>query len=444
MSGASKVDVAIIGGGPAGSTAALQLARAGARVVVIDRERFPRFRIGESFLPRTRRLLRDLGLLDRLEALPHTRKPGIEIGFGDGRRPPLRIAFAEAFGDGEPEAFNIARAPFDAMLLDAARESGAEVREAVAVESIDRLEDGDVRLTTSGGVLRARCVLDCSGQATVIARHLGTRTLHHRLRNVAYFEHFHGVRRPDDEYAGAIHVVMCREGWFWLIPLDGDRMSIGAVIEEAHARRIPVPADQRLRWAIEHCPAVAERCVTLTGPTRNRTIADFTYRCEPFAGPGYFLVGDAATFLDPVWSTGVGLGMMGAMEASAAVRALLESPQRAERIRGRYAAWVTRHTDVFFNLINAFYDHSFREVMLHGRGPLGVHRALVTLLAAEVYPQVAFPVRWRWALLRAMVAWHRRFGLVGRHRAHSMLRSAGIDDVSRPGLDTPSVTGAIA
>lgn len=431
-------DVAIIGGGPAGATAALILARAGLDVLVIDRDRFPRFRIGESFLPRTRRLLRDLGLLDRLEALPHTRKPGIEIGFGDGRRPLTRIAFADVLGDGDREAFNVARAPFDQMLIKAAVEAGAALHEGVAIEAIERLEDGDVRLATGIGPVHARWLFDCSGQATVVGRHLGTRRLHASLRNVAYFGHYEGVARPDGEFGGAIAVIMCDEGWFWMIPLDATRTSVGAVIAEPASRRIGMSADRRLRWAIDHCPVVAERMANATGPERNGTIADFTYRCAPFAGPGHFLVGDAATFLDPVWSTGVGLGMMGAVEAANAVMRTMHDLRTATREKSRYAAWVQRHTGTFFGLINLFYDHAFREVMLAGHGPLEVHRALITLLAGEVYPRVGADVRWRFALLRSFVAIHRRVGLVARHRPHSLLRSAGIADV--PPAMPPEVT----
>jgi flavin-dependent dehydrogenase len=422
----SAFDVVIIGGGPSGSTAAITLARAGVKVLVVDRETFPRFRIGESFLPRTRQLLREMDLLERLSALPHVRKPGIEIGFGDGREPLTRIHFADVFGEGDRAAFNIARAPFDHMLIQAAVESGAALRTNESVTAIERLEDGDVRIVTTSGPLRARWLLDCSGQATLIGRHLGTRRFHDSLRNVAYFDHFHGVARSADEFGGAITVVMCREGWFWLIPLDETRTSVGAVVTAAEARRIPVPADRRLRWAIEHCPVVRERMVDATGPERSRTIADFTYCCRPFAGPGYFLVGDAATFLDPVWSTGVGLGMMGARAASSSVLAMLKEGAAPAAVRRRYDAWVARHTGAFFRLIRLFYDHAFREVMITGRGPLDVHRALVTLLAGEVYPRIAPAVQWRFALLRGMIETHRRWSLVPKRRGHSLLQSAGV------------------
>ena len=200
-----RCDVAIIGAGPAGSIAALELARAGLDVVVIDKTEFPRFRIGESMLPHTQRLMEEMGLMDRVRAMPHMVKRGLEIEFGDGRREAAAIPFEAMLGDCLKETFNVRRSIFDQMLADAAAEAGARFRFGESVAGFDSLEQGDVRMRLAGGELHADWLIDASGQACVLARHLGTRRFLKGFRNVSYFQHFEGVRRnTGDRDAGDV------------------------------------------------------------------------------------------------------------------------------------------------------------------------------------------------------------------------------------------------
>ena len=226
----SHYDVLIIGGGPAGATAALLLARAGIRTIIVEKTPHPRFHIGESLLPRNAPLLAELGLENLMDQVPNTIKLGAEFCNGDG--------FSTSFGFNQGlipgvATFNIERAPFDAALLREARDAGAEVREGIAVKQILKLEDGDVRVTTDDGrELRGKYLFDASGQNTVVPRHLGTRKNYEarEFQKVAYFSHFENVvRRPGPE-AGYPCIIMCEEGWFWMIPIDQRRMSIGLVM----------------------------------------------------------------------------------------------------------------------------------------------------------------------------------------------------------------------
>ncbi|MFO0962012.1 MAG: tryptophan 7-halogenase [Phycisphaerales bacterium] len=375
-------DCLVVGAGPAGSAAAIEMARAGADVLVLDRGEFPRFRIGESFLPRTKRAFRRLGVLDRCLALPHARKLGVEITQGDWRYGPQRYLFRDVYGDGDRETFNMARIHLDAMMADAARDAGAQVRTSCAVREILRLEDGDVRVETDAGPVRARWMIDASGQATAISRLLDRRRFHSFLRNVAYFEHFEGVVRPSGPAANCFGLTIADEGWFWLIPLDDHRTSVGFVAREALHRSLDVPPERRLRWAIDRTPVLRERMAAAVGPEENRTIADFTYRCDPFSGPGYFLIGDAAAFLDPVWSTGLTLGLLGAEQAAQSVLRMREGSPAA-RERARHDAWVRRVTDRAFYLVEGFYDPAFRDLLFSPRRPKWLERAFITLLAGE-------------------------------------------------------------
>lgn len=416
-------DCLVVGAGPAGSAAAMEMARAGLDVVVVDRDEFPRFRIGESFLPRTKRAFRRLGVLDRCLALPHARKVGVEITMGDRRYGARTFFFRDTIGDGEKDAFNMARMHLDPMLLSVARESGAEVRTSCALRKVVSRGDHGVEAETDSGRIKARWMIDASGQATALGREFGTRRYHSFLRNVAYFDHYDGVERPSGDAQGCFGLTVMDEGWFWLIPLDDARTSVGFVAREGLHKSIDVPANDRFWWAVERTPVLAERMRNARGPSKNRVIADFTYRCDPFAGPGFFLVGDAAAFLDPVWSTGLTMGLLAAEQAAAGViRMSKGSPPRAER--ARYQAWGTRVINRAFRLVEGFYDPAFRDLLFAPRRPRELIRGFVTLLAGE-FDHVRPATAVRSMTLASMCALQRRVRFAPRTRPYRILGDGG-------------------
>ncbi len=361
MSATESPDVVVVGGGPAGSVAATVLADAGCRVVVLERERFPRYHIGESLLSATLPILDAIGATPLVEAHGFLRKPGGTFRWG--RHPePWSFWFREDPG-GRPHAFQVVRAEFDQLLLDNARAHGADAREEHAVTAVDtsgptpvvtvRRADGAERR------LAPRFLIDASGQAALVGRAQCLRRFDAFFKNLAIFGYFRGAERLPGELANHILSAAFADGWFWYIPLHDGTMSVGAVIDVQRWREVAArDPEATYRSLVARCPTIAAklRDATLVSPIR--IIRDYSYDSTRFCGPGWLLAGDAACFLDPVFSTGVHLaclaGYLGARTAAAVVRGTAPEAECLARYEATYREAFRRYR----RFLTFFYDHN--------------------------------------------------------------------------------------
>lgn len=411
---APELDCVVVGGGPGGASAANVAARAGCRVLILERERFPRFHIGESLLPASLACLDELGVTEALAEYPFVGKRGatFETACGGTR---MRVDFAGAPGIDRSEVFHVPRAEFDQVLLNAARSVGVEVWEGALVRKVELESDG-VRIQgeRNGRLfeIRTPLVVDASGRAGVLARTVGLRRPDPALRKCALHAQFEDAAQLSGEAAGDIHVVVRPEGgWFWSIPLPSGRTSVGFVFDQGEtARAAEETAEGALdRW-ISQTPAVRRDLAEATRIGPVRWDADFSYAAERPSGDRWALVGDAAAFLDPVFSTGVHLALTRGIEVGQAVVTAVRRGGSLRRHLRRADSRHVRRLRRYRRMVLGFYDPAFRDVFFFPvRWPAGA-RAVASVLGGVDRPSLA--TRTRIGVLFALAAVHRRYGLV--------------------------------
>jgi flavin-dependent dehydrogenase len=401
--------IVVVGGGPGGATTAARLAQHGRKVVVLEKETFPRFHLGESLLPQSMPILAAVGLESELKARFQVKRGARFVDSRTGHPEIVsRYGFAEAFDKSAPSAYQVPRDEFDELLLRNAERLGAEVRERWSVTRI--LFDGaravGVEAIAPDGVthtIDAELVVDATGRDALIAHAQRSSSVLPGLDKTALFSHFTGAWRDEGERDGDIQIVVFDGGWFWFIPFKDGRTSVGAVVSSAwmkdqRARSPGSPGSPAMTTDGMFKAAVAASQVAtrfLEGATQQfpgRAAADFSFRVKDVAGPGWLIVGDAGGFIDPLFSTGAHLAMHGGFEAADVIHAGLAdgdlSPQR-------FAAWterMRRGADLFLGSVQAFYAGTLSDYIFAEKQHPFLRHAITSLLAGDVFGEDA-----RWA-----------------------------------------------
>lgn len=416
-----QCDVLVIGGGPAGSTAAALLAQHGHRVTLVEKDRHPRFHIGESLLPANLPLFERLGVADQVRAIG-MEKWGAEF-VSPWHAHTQTFEFAEARDKSMPFAYQVRRSDLDAILLRNAAARGAEVIEGCRVRDVAFDPDGAlVRARHDDGgdsTWRARFLIDASGRDTFLGNRLRFKRRNPRHNSSAMYAHFAGARRHPDRAAGNISIFWFEHGWFWLIPLADGATSVGAVTWPYYMKARTQPMEAYFLETIALCPPLADRLRDALLITKVEATGNYSYVSDRTHGPGYLLLGDAFAFIDPVFSSGVMLAMISAFAGAEAVDTSLRHPERSAQAMRRFDRLMRRGPRVFSWFIYRVTNPTMRDLFMAPRNPLRMKESLLSVLAGDLYGKTPiwggllafkavyylFSLRY---LRRSVLAWQRR------------------------------------
>ena len=414
MASAWDFDVAVIGGGPGGSSAATALARRGRTVLLLERDRFPRFHIGESQLPWSNEVFRALGVHDAIAEAGFVKKWGASFRTVDGATEQY-ADFQFAAETPSPQTFQVPRATFDEVLLRHSERSGAKVLEEHRALDAALEPDGVVlRFVGPDGTeqaVRVGFVVDASGRTGFLTKKLGRHEFDPVLRNIAVHAQYEGIPRLEGRRAGDIRMFTRVDmGWIWLIPISQSVTSVGAVIPQSvHRRESKAVPEDSLTHYLTGTAGLAPLLAHARRVSPARFDADYSYLGSSLAGDRWIAVGDAAAFLDPIFSTGVLLAMQAGLEAAEAID---DSLRAGEPARHRFAACerlVRQRYHHFRRFAVGFYDPYFRDLWFRPGSRLGIFGAILSVLAGNWRP--SWMTRQRIRFFFTLVALRRFFRL---------------------------------
>jgi flavin-dependent dehydrogenase len=399
-------DVVVIGGGPAGSTAAAMLARRGHKVIALEKAHHPRFHIGESLLPMNLPLFERLGVLDKVRELG-VFKPGADFE-ADNERGYNTYAFSRALGKSPPHAYQVWRQDFDKMLYEHARHCGADAREGQEVVSVDQMGPRESRVSVRGDagrdyVIAARYVVDASGRDAFLSAKKRLRRKNDLHQSAAIFGHFRGAKRRAGEDAGNISIYSFGHGWMWMIPLPDGVMSVGAVCRPEYLKQRKGRTVEFLLDTIKRSPAMWRRLEhsELIGD-EVRVTGNYSYDSTQMGGLGWVLIGDAFAFLDPVFSSGVYLAMSGAEQAVDVVDTALREPAREaallRKLEKRQRAGMARFSFFIYRFNGPVMQQMFRQP----RNTWQLEQGVISMLAGDLFDTPK--VLWRLKLFKLVYA----------------------------------------
>jgi flavin-dependent dehydrogenase len=383
----SSCDVLVVGGGPAGSSAASILAEQGYRVVVLEKARHPRFHIGESLLPANLPLLERLGVATQVRAIGMEKWGAEFVSPTDGRH--QEFQFANGWDKSLQLAYQVRRSEFDEILLRRAGQLGAEVLEGCKVSDIEFLEQGArVFAEHEDGRKQswtAATVIDASGRDTFLGSRLQVKRRNKKHNSAALYAHFRGAQRECGRREGNITIFWFEHGWFWFIPLADGATSIGAVVWPHYLKTRTTSVREFFLATIAQCAPLAEKLKDATLISEVEATGNYSYACDHSHGANYFLIGDAYTFIDPVFSSGVMLAMNSGIAAAEAIHACRTQPATAKRALKQFDRTMRHGPKQFSWFIYRVTNPTMRELFLGPRNVLRMEEALLSLLAGDIF-----------------------------------------------------------
>jgi len=397
----AQTDVLVIGGGPAGSAASIVLAERGRRVVQVEKSRHPRFHIGESLLPANLPLFERLGVAEQVKAIG-MQKWGAEFvsPWHGGRGETFN--FAEGWNKSLPFAYQVRRSEFDEILIRRSQQQGAQVFEGCRVRTVERQSDGQMRVEAEDDDGRtrswlARYVIDASGRDTFLGNQLGSKRRNSKHNSAALYGHFrHADRYPEEKRAGNISIYWFEHGWFWFIPLADGVTSIGAVVWPYYLKSRKVPVRDFFLDTIAMCPSLAVRLKNAELVADPEATGNYAYSCAKSYGPGYLLAGDAFTFIDPMFSSGVLMAMVNGIAGAEALDECLRRPEQYAAAMKEFDRIVRHGPKEYSWFIYRITNPTMRDLFMAPRNDFRMKEAMLGLLAGDIYGNT--PI---WKSLRA-------------------------------------------
>jgi flavin-dependent dehydrogenase len=396
---AEDCDVAVIGGGPAGSTIAALLAKRGHKVIALEKAHHPRFHIGESLLPMSLPLFERLGVAEKVRALG-VYKRGADFE-SNNERGYNTFDFDRALGSSPPHAYQVWRQDFDRMLFEHARENGADAREGHEALRFEQHGARDTRIevqTDEGRNYRisTRYLVDASGRDAFLAAKKKLRRKNQEHQSAAIFGHFRGARARSGQDAGNISMYRFEHGWMWMIPLPNGVMSVGAVCRPDYLKLRKGRTVEFFLETLQCSAALWQRMeeAELIG-NQVQVTGNYSYDSRQMGGPGWILIGDAFAFLDPVFSTGVFLAMSTAEEAVRVVESALREPAREMALLRKLEKRVRSGMDRFSFFIYRFNNPVMKEMLGHPNNTWKLEQGVISMLAGDVFdtPLVLWRIR---------------------------------------------------
>jgi len=427
-----QTDILVIGGGPAGSSAAIVLAERGHRVVQLEKSRHPRFHIGESLLPANLPLFERLGVAEEVRAIG-MRKWGAEFvsPWHGGRGETFN--FTEGWNKSLPFAYQVRRSGFDEILIRRSARQGAQVLEGCRARDVEFLPEGHpdgmrMRVTAQnddGSTVSwlARYVVDASGRDTLLGNHLRSKHRNSRHNSAALYGHFKDAARyPDEKRAGNISIYWFEHGWLWFIPLSDGTTSIGAVVWPYYMKSRKVPVRDFFLDTIAMCAPLAARLTNAELVSDVEATGNYSYSCSQSFGPGFILAGDAFTFIDPMFSSGVLMAMVSGVAAAEALDTCLREPGSYAAAMKEYDRVVRHGPKEYSWFIYRITNPTMRDLFMAPRNALRMKEAMLSLLAGDIYSDT--PI---WKSLRAFKAVYYVFSTLNLPRSLRALRRRALN-----------------